>query len=195
MGGCKQVKIKGIIDECFNDYKKPAMYIAFPTCTFKCDKLNECAICQNSALIKEPDIDLPKEDIIVRYLNNPITQAIIFSGLEPFDSILDLVSFIDCLRRDYKCNDDIVIYTGYTEEELRTGMYDGGAPSTLADFYKFITSFPNIIIKFGRFVMNDQPHYDEVLGVQLASHNQYAKEVGTNELNVDNQKEPRPDSI
>lgn len=173
------MKIKGLIDECFNDYKKPAMYIAFPTCSFKCDRLNECEVCQNSDLIKEPDIDIPKETIIERYLNNPITEAIIFSGLEPFDSILDVISFIDCFRRDYNCMDDIVIYTGYTEEELIKGAFDGGTPNTLSDFYKFICSRPNIIIKFGRYIMNDQSHYDEILGVNLASHNQYAKRVGT----------------
>lgn len=189
------MKIKGLIDECFNDYKKPAMYIAFPTCSFKCDKLNECDVCQNSALANEPDIDIPKEQIIERYRKNPITQAFVLSGLEPFDSILDLMSFVDCVRRDYQCNDDIVIYTGYTEEELQTGNYDGGTPNTLADFYKYLSGFPNIIIKFGRFVLNDQPHYDEVLGISLASHNQYAKEISNNGSKMDNKEESRTNGI
>ena len=175
------MKIKGLIDECFNDYKKPAMYIAFPTCSFKCDRLNECQVCQNCELVKQPDIDISKETIIDRYLNNPITEAIVFSGLEPLDSILDVISFIDCFRNKYNCMDDIVIYTGYTEEELLKGEYDGGTPSKLSDFYQFICKQPNIIIKFGRFIMNDEPHYDEVLGVTLASHNQYAKKVSMEE--------------
>ena len=33
-----------------------------------------------------------------------------------------------------------------------------------------------IIVKFGRFRPNQEPHYDEVLGVNLISDNQYAKE-------------------
>ena len=37
--------------------------------------------------------------------------------------------------------------------------------------------FPNIIIKFGRYIPNQQPHYDEVLGVNLASDNQYAERI------------------
>lgn len=183
MGECKQMKVKGIIDECFNDYKKPAMYIAFPYCSFKCDKLNGCQVCQNCALAQEPDIEIKKEKIIERYLANPITKAIIFSGLEPFDSVLDVISFIDCLRNKYECNDDIVIYTGYTEEELKTGIYEvknGFQIFSTSEFYEFICSVPNVIIKYGRFIMNDTPHFDEVLGVNLASHNQYAKEVGCN---------------
>ena len=174
--------IKGIIDECFNDYKKPAMYIAFPHCSFKCDILNKCKICQNSQLALEPDIEMKKEKIIERYLNNPITSAIIFSGLEPFDSVLDIISFISCLRDHYECNDDVVIYTGYTEEELTEGRYNGTeSNNTLANFYQYICQFPNIIIKFGRFIMNDTPHYDEVLGIELSSHNQYARRVNKND--------------
>ena len=178
------MKIKGIIDECFNDYKKPSMYIAFPSCTFKCDDLNQCKICQNSELVHEPDIDIEKKQIIQRYLHNPITEAIVLSGLEPFDSMLDLISFITCLRETYDCNDDIVIYTGYTEEELESGSYLGESEaSTLKNLYSYILRYPNIIIKFGRFIMNDEPHYDEVLGISLNSSNQYAKQVGTNVRN------------
>lgn len=178
--------IKGIIDECFNDYKKPAMYIAFPYCSFKCDALNGCQVCQNSALVKEKECDIKKEDLIERYLKNPITSAIIFSGLEPFDSVLEIIAFITCLRNEYQCNDDIVIYTGYTEEELREGRYgkDTTPDLVLAGFYDYICKFPNIIIKFGRFIMNDTSHFDEVLGVTLSSRNQYARCVSN-----DNQKQ------
>ena len=34
--------------------------------------------------------------------------------------------------------------------------------------------FKNIIIKYGRFIPNQVPHFDEVLGIILASDNQYA---------------------
>ena len=57
------MKIKGITDECFTDYKEPVMYIAFPFCSFKCDIENGCALCQNGALTKEPIIEISKEDI------------------------------------------------------------------------------------------------------------------------------------
>ena len=40
-----------------------------------------------------------------------------------------------------------------------------------------LKQFPNIIIKFGRFIPNQQSHYDEVLGINLASDNQYAKKI------------------
>ena len=158
------MKTKGVVFEDFVNYKKPSMYIIFPNCNFKCDK--ECGrpVCQNSALAHEQIIEVDKEDLIEEYLSNPITEAIVLAGLEPFDSPLDLLPFIDSLRRQYKCNDDIVIYTGYTEEELEPDNY-----------YQNVISYNNIIIKFGRFKPDQESHMDEVLGVRLASPNQYAR--------------------
>ena len=154
--------IKALIDEDFCNYKKPSMYIIFPFCNFKCDKEAGCAICQNSTLTHEPNFDIPITDIIRRYINNPITKALVFGGLEPFDSKGQLFWFIRELR-EYT-NDDIVIYTGYTEEELQKEI-------------KNYQQFKNIIIKFGRFIPNQEKHYDEVLGVDLASPNQYARRI------------------
>ena len=142
--------IKGLVDEDFINYKKPSMYIIFPFCSFKCDKEAGCAICQNSALANEPKFDIPISDIINRYINNPITKAFVFGGLEPFDSHDQLFWFVKALR-EYT-QDDIVIYTGYTEEELQEEI-------------KTYQQFKNIIIKFGRFIPNQEKHYDEVLGV------------------------------
>ena len=152
--------IKGIIDEDFINYKKPSMTIEFPYCSFKCDK--ECGqqVCQNSALVNEPNISVSVYKIIDRYLNNPITKAVVCQGLEPFDSKDDLYVFIDRFRR--RTDDPIIIYTGYTEEELK-------------DELPILEQFENIIIKFGRFIPNSLHKFDDILGVELASNNQYAK--------------------
>lgn len=165
------MKIKGITDECFSDYKKPVMFIAAPTCSFKCDIDNGEPVCQNARLAREPDIEISKEKLIERYLSNPITKGIVFGGLEPLDSLMELVSFIDCLRRQYECKDDIIIYTGYTEEEVADGI-DGS--TTGRSLVKQLFQTENLIIKYGRFRTNCEPHYDDVLGVKLASPNQYA---------------------
>ena len=156
--------IKGLIDESFVDYKKPSMYIAFPFCNWKCERDAGCAICQNSQLAHEPIIEISEIEIISRYVKNPITKAIVMSGLEPFDSIDELYSL--CWELRQYTNDDIIIYTGYTEEEV--GQMTNGRR-----FY----NIPNIIIKFGRFIPNQEKHYDEVLGVELASPNQYARRI------------------
>ena len=161
--------IKGLVDESFVDYKKPCMYIAFPKCSFKCDKEAGCSICQNSRLAHEEDIDMPIVKIINRYVNNPITKAIVMSGLEPFDSWESLLSLIINLR--YYTNDDIIIYTGYTEEELETTYFNGHL------LLETLSLYENIIIKFGRFIPNQEKHYDEILGVELASPNQYARRI------------------
>lgn len=156
--------IKSFKDEDFVNYKKPSMFIITPTCSFKCDKENGCLMCQNSHLVHEPTHDVDARLLVKRYVTNPITSAVVFGGLEPFDTAQDMYEFVHILRNDYWCNDDIVIYTGYTEEELINNRY-----------YENILEYGNIIIKYGRFRPNQNPHYDEVLGVNLASDNQYAR--------------------
>jgi hypothetical protein len=93
----------------------------------------------------------------------------VLGGLEPFDSPIVLPYFIEMIRE--ATSDDIVIYTGYIEEELEYGF------DTLKEAYNKIKKIPNIIIKFGRFIPNQEKHYDEVLGVELASPNQYARRI------------------
>lgn len=162
------MKIKGITDEDFVNYKLPSMFIACQSCTFKCEK--ECGkhICQNSSLANDPVIEVSQSSIITRYLQNPITQAIVFGGLEPFDDIRSVTIFIMLLRTIFNDDSPVVIYTGYTEDEIKTKF---------KEYLKFLKKFSNIIIKFGRFIPDQKPHYDPILGVNLASDNQYAKDI------------------
>ena len=152
------MKIKGIISEDFVNYKKPSMTIMFPTCNFKCG----LEYCQNTLLAKEPEIELSIENIVNRYISNPITESIVMQGLEPFDSYYDLMDLVNAIRK--KCDDDIVIYTGYNKEEL-------------TDQLSYLSTYRNIIVKFGRYIPNQEKHFDEILGVYLASDNQYAEEI------------------
>lgn len=172
------MKIKGLIDEDYVNFKLPCMYIAFNKCTFKCDKENGAQLCQNCHLANVPDIEVTKEELIERYISNPFTKGIVLAGLEPFDSFMDVFSFVDCARRQYKLKDPIVIYTGYTEEEMRHGQFSNHKLHIDEQFgkeWEMLTKY-GIIVKFGRYRPNEEPHYDEVLGVKLASGNQYAKE-------------------
>lgn len=156
------MKLKGINDYDICNYKKPAMFLIFPYCSFKCDKECGVNVCQNSALAREPIIEIRVADIIHRYLDNPLTHAVVCGGLEPFDSAQDLTLFITYFRMHSK--DPIIIYTGYKEEELTEQI-------------KFLQNFDNIIVKFGRFIPNSPHIYDAILGVELASDNQYAKHI------------------
>ena len=157
--------IKELRDEDFINYKKPSMFIAFPSCSWKCERECGMRVCQNSTLAQAPDIEIEAEEIVNRYLNNPITKSIVIGGLEPFDDYHNLLELLSYFRFK-KCYDDIVIYTGYTEAEC-AGY----------GFLFDLQSYGPIIIKFGRFIPNQQPHYDEVLGIQLASDNQYGKKI------------------
>lgn len=165
--------IKGLIDEDFVNYKKPVMYIAFPKCTFKCDLENHVQLCQNCSLARQPDIEVSELSIIERYLSNPITEGIVISGLEPFDTPIQLLRLIKAFRAE--TSEPIVIYTGYTEHELTNGYYYDHNYDANKALWETIISY-GVILKFGRFRPGQEPHYDEVLGVNLISDNQYAKE-------------------
>lgn len=154
--------IKGLVDEDFINYYLPSMFIAFPNCTFKCDK--ECGkqVCQNSVLADSPNIKVNIDDIVKRYIDNPITHSIVIGGLEPFCDVNQLNNLIYALRQQTK--DDIVVYTGYYKHEI-------------LDYIEGLCSYENIIIKFGRYIPNQERHYDNILGVYLASDNQYAEKI------------------
>lgn len=158
------MNVKSVVAEDFVNYKKPSMVIAFPTCTFKCEK-ELCGMggkCQNRALIHLPTLNINISDLIYRYLANNISKAIVCAGLEPFDSFNDLFNLVFFLRNKYHCYDDVVIYTGYNEDEIE-------------NYVNKLIPLHNIVIKYGRFRPNQTKHYDEVLGVYLSSNNQYAK--------------------
>ena len=156
------MKIIDLIDEDFINYKKPSLFLALPFCTFKCEK--ECGIqcCQNSSLAKQPIIEIPTEKLVRRYLENPISESVVMGGMEPLDSFDDVVEFISTLR---KCSDDpVILYTGYYKSEIE-------------DKIEQLQKFPNIIVKFGRFKPDEPHHIDPILGVELASTNQYAEKI------------------
>ena len=156
------MKIKGVVMEDFSNYKLPSMFIIFPNCNWKCDI--ECGkrVCQNGSLAKATIKDIDMDILIKKYINNPISKAVVCGGLEPCDSWSDLLLFIEKFRE--KSQDDIVIYTGYYKEEI-------------TDKINVLKRFDNIVIKFGRYIPGHKKHYDEVLGIELASNNQYGERI------------------
>lgn len=158
------MQFKGITDEDFVNYKHPSMYICTNVCDFKCDRENGGSCCQNSSLANQDPVCVADELIIERYIGNPITKAVVIAGLEPFDQYNEVLAFIKKLRVDYHCDDTIIIYTGYYKNEILPQIME-------------LQQFQNIIIKYGRYVPNQKRHFDEILGVYLASDNQYAEYI------------------
>ena len=156
------MEIKGILYEDFVNYKKPSMLVIFPKCDFKCDKECGSPVCQNSVLAGALTQGVAAETLVKMYLKNDFTSALVCAGLEPFDTFEDLKTLIQTFRE--KSSDDIIIYTGYKEEEIN-------------ELVNELTCYNNIYIKFGRFIPNQKSHFDEVLGINLASDNQYGKKV------------------
>lgn len=161
------MRLKTIVDEDFTNYKKPAMFIGTVSCGGKCciEAGLPLSVCQNDGWRSCAPISLADPAICARYLNNPITRAVVFGGLEPMEQFDELLAFIQTLRCDCRCDDDIVIYTGYNADEVSREIEQ-------------LSAYPNIIVKFGRFIPGRPHRFDEVLGVELASDNQYAQEVG-----------------
>ena len=153
-----------LIQEDFTNYKKPSIFLGFPKCSGKCNKIAGKIVCQNEQLKKAEKIDVSIQEIIDLYINNPITKAIVCGGLEPLDTPEELLDLIESFR--YYVNDDIVIYTGYTEPEVKNML-----------IYGHLLQYPNIIIKYGRYLEGHVQHFDEILGVYLASNNQYARNI------------------
>ena len=162
------ITVIDIIFEDFINYKKACMTIEMPYCDFKCNKDCGKNVCQNFELLNSKTISIDIDDLIERYLSNPITHSVCFQGLEPFykESYKEVYNLINTLRVKYNCNDDIIIYTGYTEEECIKYGYIKPLMQ-LSD--------NNIIIKYGRFIPGHDPHLDDILKVKLSSDNQYAK--------------------
>lgn len=158
------MRLKGMCDEDFVNYKQPSMMLVSSYCNFKCDRENGINSCQNSSLAKAPIINIEEDTIIQRYLMNDITKAICIAGLEPFEQYDEVFCFIKTLREKYHCKDTVIIYTGFNKDEIESQV-------------ETLSKFENIVIKFGRYLPNQKRHFDKVLGVYLASDNQYAEVI------------------
>ena len=99
--------------------------------------------------------------------SNPFVDAIVIGGMEPLKQFDELINFLNA-KKEHKSekvnNADVVIYTGYYPNEIKAEL--------LA-----LREFPNIIMKYGRFIPNIEGRFDPILGVNLASNNQYAEKL------------------
>ena len=159
------MRVKDILPEDFINYKLPSMFISTCFCDYKCcTELGlDIGVCQNAPLAQADIKDIDNQVIYRQFVTNPITKAVVIGGLEPMIQINEVEELIKLFRENGE-NCPFVIYTGYYPNEI---------PKPL----ETLKHYQNIIIKFGRFIPNDQSRYDEVLGVTLASSNQYAEVI------------------
>lgn len=158
------IELKGIVFEDFVNYKVPSMFLITNKCDWKCctEAGKPITLCQNSEIAQLKSKHYLNCVICDAYARNDISQAIVIGGLEPMLQFEEVYNLIKDLRQI--TNDDIVIYTGYDKQEIE-------------DKVEMFKEFKNIIIKFGRFIPNQEPHFDAVLGVNLASDNQYGEKI------------------
>ena len=158
------MRLKNVTDEDFVQYRKPCMFISVCFCDWKCctEIGADICLCQNSPAYGNKIVNKHNDALVKRYLKNPITKSIVFGGFEPMLQFDELVELIGCFRK--QTDDDIVIYTGYREDEL-------------LDKIGVLAKFKNIIVKFGRYKPNQKSHLDDVLGVELANDEQHAVKI------------------
>lgn len=158
------MRLKNIVDEDFVQYKKPCMFLSTCFCDWKCctDLGMDICMCQNSPAYDCRIVNKRNDALVKRYVKNPLTHSVVFGGFEPLLQFDELVELIRAFRE--QTDDDIVIYTGYRENEI-------------ADKTEVLRQFRNIIVKFGRYVPNEKPHKDKVLGVMLANDEQCAVKI------------------
>ena len=156
------MKLTGIIAADFVNYRLPSLFLASTTCDWKCclESGEDISVCQNAPMATAPIIEISDEDIYAAFAGNTITKAVVIGGLEPFLQFEEIDALISYFRKmgEY-C--DFVIYTGYYPDEI------GNSLTALA-------RHGNIVVKFGRYIPHCDPIFDDVLGVTLASPNQYA---------------------
>lgn len=157
------MRLKSLIDEDFVNYKEAAMFIGTIKCGGKCciEAGIPLTVCQNDTWRNAPIVEMDTEELCHRYLDNVLTSAIVIGGLEPFEQFDEIREFVHLMRTKFNCDDDIVIYTGYNQDEIKM-MLD------------VLSRYKNIVVKFGRYIPNRESRFDEVLGITLASDNQYA---------------------
>ena len=158
------MRLKFIKPEDFVNYRKCSMFLGTCFCDWKCCHEANVpeSVCHNREWGGNPIKTISDESIISHYLEDGLTEAVVIGGLEPMLQFDELLGFVKAFRE--KTQDDIVVYTGYYPDEI---------PDKVAA----LSEYPNIVIKFGRYVPNKPSRYDDVLGVTLASDNQFAKRI------------------
>ena len=151
------IQVRNIKFEDNDGYTIPCMVLDMPYCNPKYNNSND--VCDTYPYSNDILININIDNIIYNYNNNPNTKAIIFQGLEPFyrdmdvfdiskknpngfiDNFSDILYAIKLLRVDYKCNDSIIIHTGYTRDTCSS-----------KGFLKQLQEYNNITITYGKYV-------------------------------------------
>ncbi len=159
------MRVKGIIEEDFANYKVPSMFINTCFCDFKCcTELDmDIGVCQNAPLAQSPIKEISDDVIYKHFESNPITKAVVVGGMEPMMQIDEIISLISLFRQNGDWS-TFVVYTGYYPQEIENEL-------------ALLRPLGNIVVKFGRFIPNKPSRHDDVLGINLSSDNQFAERI------------------
>lgn len=173
------MRIRAIKPDDFTNYHDPegwsSLFVGMGACDWKCCIAAGIPIetCQNSELARAPIVEVDATDLLRRYALE--SGSVVVGGLEPFNdmgSLKELATayrnFVDYIDSEKTELDKFVVYTGYNPDEVI---------DSVEEIYNIVKTRLTFIVKFGRFVPGHKPHADKVLGVDLASDNQYARVI------------------
>lgn len=158
-----EIRLKDVV-EVFQDYKKSALLLCCVSCDWKCCReagiSNE--VCQNHRIASQREVTIPFDSVLNK-VSRSFTDAIIFGGLEPLLQIEEVCGLIEYLR-EHNVKKDILIYTGYYLEEIDKSVIER-------------LKKHHVIFKCGRYIPNRPQKFDKILGITLASDNQYGVQL------------------
>lgn len=109
------LRIAGVIRESIVDGPGLRFVVFTQGCTHNCEG------CHNPAThALDGGYLIEQSRIIAAFMKNPLLQGITFSGGEPFLQARQLIPIAEAIKAN---GQDVVIYTGYTLEELKA-MYE-----------------------------------------------------------------------
>jgi len=103
----------------------------------------------------------PDGEILKRFLNKPLSKAIVIYKLDPKINTIEVREFIFAARKHFPPGERprIIIYTDSYLEELEKLGWTG--------LYCEILEYGNIILKCGRCEKRDKSYFNPILGVNL----------------------------
>lgn len=168
------MKLFDVKTDDITDYKETSLLLCFPHCSGKCTGCHSQHLITKYQEHPEEIKNYPLISICKLYNQLDTHSAIVMAGLEPLDSLEDVLSVIQCITAICDKHTTFVIYTGYNKQEY-TQKFEKKIVDTLINFNDIYSKLNDLVVKVGRYDKTDSSdsgYFNYTLGVKLATSNQ-----------------------